>query len=383
MDLNFGELRFDEEAKRNVARVLERVYDAGAGPEVEAYEKEWGKLFGYQYNLAVCSGTAADTIACKTLYDLGAERGDEVIAPALAFIAVGTSILDAGFKPVFVDVERHTLNINPRAIEEKITSRTRAIMAVHTMGKPCEMDAIADIARKHNLYVIEDSCEAHGAQYRGRTIGHWGDMATFSSYVAHLICTGEGGMVSTNNKEVADLLRSLRNHGRKPGDLYFHHLRLGGNYKMHDLEAALGRAAISKFWDTFNRRKKNLRHLMDATQDLSEFAFFNIEEPHEVLCPHAFSITLKDPKFDYQGLYNYLHNNSVMSIKCKRNFGSMPTQHPLFTRKYTGLDHKLGEFPEAEYVGNNGVHFGVHQYLSQEQLEKASEVMHTYFKRFE
>ncbi len=380
-DLNFGELRFDDEAKENVQRVLSRVYVAAAGPEVLEYEKKWGELFGYT---AVYSGTGADTIACKLLYDFAdAERGDEIIAPALAFMAVGTSILDAGFKPVFVDVERHTLNINPRAIEEKITPRTRAIMAVHTMGKPCEMDTIMNIARSHNLAVIEDSCEAHGARYKGKFIGQWGNMATFSSYVAHLICSCEGGMLSTNDEKIAELAQSIRNHGRKPGDLYFHHIRLGGNYKMHDLEAAVGLSAINKFWSTFNKRKANLYSLMNATKDLGDFAYFNIEESHEVVCPHAFSITLKDPKFDYKGLYDFLYTNPIISVKCKRNFGSMPTQHPLFTRKYSGLDHHLGEFPEAEYVGNNGVHFGVHQYLSKDELDKASEVIHQYFKKFQ
>ncbi len=123
--LNFGELRFDDEAKRNINRVLERVYVKPWGEEVEEYEKEWGKLLGYKYNVAIGSGTSADTVACKALYDLNAKRtlnlaDNEIIAPALAFVAVGTSIVDAGFRPVFVDIERETLNINPGKIEEKI-----------------------------------------------------------------------------------------------------------------------------------------------------------------------------------------------------------------------------------------------------------------------
>src|SRR3989344_747458 len=202
--LEFGELRFDSTSKGNIERVLERNHTIGASQEVVQYAVEWGKLFGYEYNIPTSSGTSADIVACKTLWDLNAQHStdlmdNEIIAPALAFVAVGSSILDAGFFPRFVDVKRETLNIDPEKIEEAITSETRAIMAVHTMGKPCEMDKIMKIARENDLYVIEDSCEAHGAQYKGNFIGKFGDMAAFSSYIAHLICSMEGGMLSTDN----------------------------------------------------------------------------------------------------------------------------------------------------------------------------------------
>ena len=151
------------------------------------------------------SGTSADIAACMTLYDFGAKRGDEVIVPALAFAAVGNSVLAAGLTPRFVDIEKDTMNINPYKIDEKINDKTKAVMAVHTMGKPCEMDVICDIAERNNLKVIEDCCEAHGARYKGKIVGHWGDVATFSAYAAHLICCGEGGMSSTNNKEIAEV----------------------------------------------------------------------------------------------------------------------------------------------------------------------------------
>ena len=151
MRVEFGELRIDEKARQNLMNVVETNWASG-GPKVKRFEEEWGKLFGYRHNIAVSSGTSADLSACLALYDFGAQRGDEIIAPALAFAAVGESIVLAGFKPVFVDVERETLNINPRKIEEKITPKTRGIMAVHTMGKPCELDTITDLARKNNLY---------------------------------------------------------------------------------------------------------------------------------------------------------------------------------------------------------------------------------------
>lgn len=383
--LNFGELRFDDEARSNVARAMQRNYIAGAGPEVEMYEKKWGTLFGHKHNVAMYSGTGADTVACKTLYDLHPEAkrslnlaDNEIIVPANAFASVGTSIVDAGFYPAFVDIKRDTLNLDVDKIEKRITEKTRAIMAVHTMGKPCEMDRITEIAKKHGLYVIEDCCEAHGAQYNGTYAGRFGDIATFSSYIAHLVCSVEGGMLSTNKPEIEKIARSLRNHGRKPGSLYFDHERLGGNYKMHDLEAAVGLSAIGKFWETFNTRKKNIYFMIDATKDLREFAYMTSEADNEVICPHAFSVVIREPKqFNYWDMFNYLGDNPIMNFAYhKRNFGSMPTQHKAFEF----LGYKLGEFPEAEYVGNHGIHFGLHQYTTQEQLEKASEVLHTFFK---
>ena len=374
MRIGFGELRIGETAKKNFMDVIATNW-ASEGPKVRKFEEEWGRLFGYRHNIAVSSGTDADINCCASLYDFGAKRGDEILAPAMAFAAVGNSILAAGFRPVFVDIERHTLNINPEKIGEKITKNTKAIVAVHTMGKPCRMDFIMDIAKKHNLFVFEDSCEAHGAKYKNRFIGNWGDAAAFSFYAAHLICCGEGGMISTNNEKLAEVMRSTKSHGRKDGKTYFDHVRFGLNSKMNDMEASLGLEGVEHFWDTFNTRKKNLNYMLAKLNDLEEFAFFNLEEKDDVISPHALSITLKDPKYNLKELYKFLEDNSIM---CKRNFGSMPTQHQSF--KFLG--HKPGEFPEAEYVGDNGLHIGIHQYLSKEDLDYASGIIHDYFSKF-
>ena len=248
-------------------------------------------------------------------------------------------------------------------------------MPVHTMGKPCKMDEILDIAERHDLYVIEDCCEAYGAKYKGEFVGTLGDLSTVSFYMAHLIWAGEGGMVSTNNEDLANSVRAVRNHGRIAGSQYIDHFLPGLNLKMSDFHAAIGRGHLEDFWDTFDIRKANLKYLVEQTRDLEQFAYFNHEEPHEVHCPHGFSLTLKDPEFDFGKLYEHLQSNS---INCKRNFGSMPTQH----RAFEYLGHSLGEFPEAEYVGNNGLHFGIHQYLSREDLDYASEILHEYFEDF-
>jgi len=372
MRVEFGDLSLDE---RNLA-YLERVVRSGwasSGPLVKSFEEEWGRLFDYKYNVAASSGTSADLAACLALYEFGAKRGDEIIAPANAFAAVGEAIILAGFTPRFVDIEKETLNINSGLIEENITPRTQAIMAVHTMGKPCDMNTIVSIARKYGLKIIEDSCEAHGAKYCGTTIGHFGNMSTFSYYTAHLVCCGEGGMISTNDENTAKILRSIISHGRKDGELYFDHQRLGFNGKMNDLEAAVGLPQIKEFWRTFEKRRANVAFLRESVRDLEKFAHFNKEEHYEVCCGHGFSVTLKKPEYNCRELVSFMEKNGV---KCKRNFGSMPTQH----RAFAFLGHKLGDFPESEYVGDNGFHFGVHQYLNIEDLRYASDLLHEYFR---
>jgi dTDP-4-amino-4,6-dideoxygalactose transaminase len=373
MKVEFGDLRVSSEARKHLEDCIKSNRISG-GEKVRLLQESWGNLFGYRYNIAMSSGTSADMAALMTLYDTIKETvpGDEVISPALAFAAVGNSIRAAGFTPKFVDIKRETMNINPDLIEEKITPKTRAIMAVHTMGKPCDMDKLREISEKYNLRLIEDCCESHGGKYKDKFLGTFGDAAAFSFYVAHIVSCGDGGMLSTNSEKIRDLVDSVKHHGRKPGSLYFDHLRYGLNFRMNDLTASVGLPEIQNFWNIFNKRKNNLNYLTSATKDLEDVAYFVHEEHHEVVSPHAFSVILKDPKFGYEKLYNFLESKG---IQCKRNFGSMPTQHQAF--KYLG--YEKGEFPEAEYVGDNGLHFGIHQFLEKDDLDYVSEALHEFF----
>src|SRR3989338_9946865 len=169
MRIMFGDLRIGDTARQYIQRALNKNW-VSEGANVAEFEQRFAEKFGYKHAIATSSGTDADICSCASLYDFGAKRGDEIILPAACFVACANSILAAGFVPKFVDIEVETLNIDPDKIEEAVTGRTRAIMAVHTMGKPCEMDSIMQIARAHNLMVIEDSCEAHGATYKGKVI---------------------------------------------------------------------------------------------------------------------------------------------------------------------------------------------------------------------
>lgn len=359
--IEFGELKIGELARQHLKDVCDSNW-ASSGPKVKQFEQEWGKLFGYKYNAAVSSGTDACLNACLSLYNppWNMKPGMEIIVPALSFIATSNAVRAAGFKPKWVDVD-YDLNINPELIEPAIGPNTAGIMVVHTMGKPCKMDTVQEIIS--GLPIIEDCCETHGASYNGTYVGHWGHAACFSYYIAHLICCGEGGMVSTNYKETYDSLVATRTHGRPHGNLYFDHPMFGLNSKMNDLEASIGLEGISQFWNTFFRRKNNLYFLMNKLARYRESVWMNTEEENEVVCPHGFSMTFK-PDTSESTVSSIQKELEDKGIKCKRNFGSIPTQHGAFK----SYGHKLGEFPIAEYIGNHGFHFGVHQYLSQEDL---------------
>jgi len=360
--IEFGELRIGEVARKNLMDVCDTNW-ASAGPKVAELESKWSSLFRFQHSVAMSSGTDACINACLALYDTqNANRGDEIIVPALSFIATSNAVRAAGLIPVFVDVKKETLNIDEGQIEAAITDRTVAIMVVHTMGRMCNMTAIMPLAQKHNLAVIEDSCEAHGATHQKIEVGHWGDMSLYSFYVAHLVCCGEGGMVSTNSEHIANVLNSTKSHGRPFNSIYFDHERAGLNSKMNDLEASLGLEAVECFWETFNTRKENIRLMRESCRGFEDRAWFSEEDEGDINCPHGFSITCKN-KGDIKHITSTLDK---YNIHHKRNFGCIPTQHNAFK----DMNYKLGDFPNAEWIGNNGIHIGCHQYLSLGDIER-------------
>jgi len=372
MRINFGDLVIGDVARNRITKAFKKNW-VTQGENVKEFEEKFAKQFGYEHAIAVSSGTDACIASLASLYEFGAKRGCEVIVPATTFVATANAVLAAGFIPKFVDIKIETLNIDPDLIEENISEKTIAIMPVHLMGKPADMDKILEIANRYDLKVVEDCCEAHGAKYKGKYIGTIGDMGCFSFYVAHIIVCGEGGMVSTNNDEIAEVIRSVRSHGRPFSSIYFDFQRFGLNLRMNDLTAAIGIEGIINFEKTFKKRKESMDKLLDMTKDLEKYAYFSNEEKHEVTCPHAFPIVLKDPKYNYKKFFNYLESKDIQT---KTLFSSLPTQHHAFEF----MKYKRGDFPNAEYIGNNGLHFGIHQFLTNDDLKYIAEVLKNYFK---
>ncbi len=369
--IEFGEYRTNAATRQHVQECLDSNW-ISMGPKVAQLESEWCKLFGYMHARAVSSGTAAGMAACMALYDLGAKLGDEIICPALSFIATANAIRAAGFTPRFVDVKLETMNIDEEQIEAAINERTVAIKVVNLMGKPAELAKIWDIADKHHLIVIVDNCEGYGCRHKGKYSLEYAHMETASFYAAHMLCCGEGGMVSTNSQGLAVYIESIRNHGRTGGSAYFNHVRYGLNLKMSDLHAAVALGGVGTFWQCFSLRHANIHYLRMAVKGLEDKAWFTEEAPGDVNAPHGFSITLKpaykDKIKDFQACLD------AASIHWKRNFGSIP-HHPAFQGRQA-----VEKFPGAYYHGDFGLHVGCHQYLSLDDLEYMGKTIRTFLE---
>ncbi len=222
------------------------------GPKMEEFEGALARYVGVPHAAAVSSGTAGLHLC---LVAMGLGEGDEVIVPSFTFVAAANAIRYVRAVPVFVDIEETTLNMDPREIEAAITPRTRAIMVVHTFGVPARMDLILEIARRRGLLVIEDACEALGAEFAGRRVGSFGDAAVFAFYPNKQITTGEGGMVVTRNADLAKEVRALRNQGRYESDDWHQHSVVGYNYRLSEMNAALGCAQMQRLPSILERRE--------------------------------------------------------------------------------------------------------------------------------
>lgn len=221
------------------------------GPQMESFERAFADYIGTLHAVAVSSGTAGLHLCIRAL---NISEGDEVIVPSFTFIAAANAIRYERAVPVFVDIDAESLNISPACIEAAITPKTRAILAVHTFGRPAGMFSILDIAARHGLVVIEDACEAIGAEYDGRKAGSFGDAAVFGFYPNKQITTGEGGMVVTRSPEVAARVRGLRNQGRHDNQEWLQHAELGYNYRLSEMSCALGLAQLKRIGDILKRR---------------------------------------------------------------------------------------------------------------------------------
>ena len=240
---------FGEEEINAIKEVLESGMVA-QGVKVEEFEKEFSDYINVNHAIVVANGTIALDVALKAL---GIKQEDEVIVPSFTFISTANAVLFQGAKPVFADVDERTFNINPDDILERITDKTKAIIGVHLFGHPFGVKDIQEICEDLNLILIEDSAQAHGAEYEGKKVGEFGIAGCFSFYATKNMTTGEGGMITTNSDEIAKVCRLLRNHGENQKYL---HSRLGYNYRMTDIQAAIGVAQLKKL-DDFNEMRIN------------------------------------------------------------------------------------------------------------------------------
>ncbi len=242
------------------------------GPRVTAFEEAFSAAVGCAHAVAVSSGTAA--LHCA-VHACGVGPGDEVIVPAITFVATANSVLYCGGKPVFADVDPDTLLLNPEDVRRRITKRTRAILAVDYAGQPCDYDALGAVAAEHDLSLIADACHSLGASYKGRSVGTLADITVFSFHPVKHITTGEGGMVTSSDADMAQRVRRFRNHGiardhherRRSGDWSYQMVELGFNYRLSDLNCALGISQLKKLPEWVSRRRAIADRYLNAFQD--------------------------------------------------------------------------------------------------------------------
>ena len=341
----YGHQWIDEEDINEVVKVLRSDWIT-TGPKIEEFENALSGYIGCKYAVAVNSGTSALDIAVQTL---NLPKGSEVITTPFTFVATSNSILYNDCKPIFVDIEKDTRNINPNEIRNKITDKTKAIIYVDYAGHPCNIEEIKDIAEEHDLYLIEDASHAIGAEYKGKKIGNFADMTIFSFHPVKHITTGEGGVVVTNNKEFYEKLKMLRNHGidksaldrfgPKAGwayDLKF----LGRNYRITDFQAALGISQLKKLDEFIRRREEIVKMYNDAFEAMPE-----IETP-------IVKAYVKPAWHIYTILLNGINRDEFFSKMRERNIGVNVHYIPVYRFSYyrRNFDFNHRHFPVTERI---------------------------------
>lgn len=244
--------------KKYVMDCLDTGWISGSGKYVDDFEREFAAFCGVEHAVSVVNGTAGLHVA---LLALGVVPGDEVIVPDLTYVASANAVTYCGAKPVLADVDPATWTLDPQDVTRKISPATKAILPVHLYGHPADIDPILELASAHNLYVIEDAAEAHGAEYKGRRVGGLGDVGVFSFFGNKIITTGEGGMITTNDKALADKIRLLKGQGMDPARRYWFPI-VGYNYRMTNIQAAIGLAQLERI-EWFVERKREVAALYD------------------------------------------------------------------------------------------------------------------------
>lgn len=346
-----------EEEIENVVEVLKSGMIA-QGPKVAEFEEKFAKWVGAKYAVATNSGTAALHVA---LLSCGIGPGDEVITTPFTFIATGNAIVYTGATPVFADIDLETYNIDPDTIEDLITDKTKAILPVQLYGQSADMDKIREIAKKHDLLVIEDAAQAHGAMYNDEKVGNMGDMACFSFYPTKNMTTSEGGMITTNNKELAEKARVFRAHG---SNIKYKHDEIGYNFRSSDIAAAIGLAQLDKI-DEFNEKRiDNANYLNEGLKDV-EGVITPASPENRKHVYHQY--TIRVTKGNRDDWVDILTENGIGS--------GIHYPIPLYNQPIYKELGFTGSAPNAELAADTVISLPVHPSLSKEDLDLVIEAV--------
>jgi len=329
------------------------------GPKVAELEKKFAEKVGTKYCVALNSGTAA---LHTGLYGLGVEKDDEVITTPFTFVATANPAIMLGAKPVFVDVDEKTFNIDPKKIEEKITSKTKAIIPVHLYGRCCDMDAINKIAKDHNLVVLEDACQSHNAKYKGKYAGNLGTAGAFSLYATKNMMSGEGGLLTTDSEEVYERAKRFRQHGmRQTGD--YAYIDIGYNYRLTDVLASIALVQLDRLDKFTEKRQKNAKYLLKNLKGIKGLILPNVDKDYEQ-CWHQFTIKITSD-------FPITRDEFVAKLKELEIFSGIYYPKPLHLHPhFQKFGYKEGDFPVAEKLAKEVVSLPVHPLLKREDLNK-------------
>jgi len=330
------------------------------GPKVKEFEKKIAEYIGVKHAIAVNSGTSALHLCVRSL-DI--RDGDEIITTPFSFIASANCALFERAKPVFVDINPDTLCIDPLKIEEKITSKTKAILPVHVFGHSCDMDAILEIAKKYKLAVIEDACEALGTKYNGKRVGSFGDCGVFAFYPNKQITTSEGGVIVTDNDKIAELCRSMRNQGRTEGEGWLSHKRLGFNYRLGELSAALGAVQMDRIEEILGKR-----------EEVAQMYNNNLKNIDGIIVPYialdikmswfVYVIRLNNKLFSQTTRDKIIEKLSERGMGCKNYFP--PIHLEPFYKEMFG--YKEGDFPITEAISKSTIALPFYNNLKEKEV---------------
>ncbi|AEA46579.1 DegT/DnrJ/EryC1/StrS family aminotransferase [Archaeoglobus veneficus] len=345
-----------QEIKEEIDQAIQRVLERGwfiLGEELEAFEKEFSSYIGAKYGIGVNSGSDALYLGVKAL---GIGKGDEVITVSHTFISTVDAIVRNGAKPVFVDIDPETYTIDVSQIEKKITERTKAILPVHLYGHPADMGSIMEIGEKYSLFVIEDACQAHGAEYNGKKVGSIGDIGCFSFYpTKNLGAYGDGGIVVTNDDELANKLRTLRNYGSSKK--YYHEF-VGVNSRLDEIQAAILRVKL-KYLEEWNEKRRNIARLYNEFLESSDLVT-PTEKEYAKHVYHLYVIRYKERDKLQQNL-----------LKC----GIQTQIHypiPMHRQKaYLELEYNTS-LPVTEKICNEILSLPMHPWLREEEIRRIS-----------
>ena len=352
--------------RKDIDAAIARTFDNCSfclGPDVAQFEKDFGRFCGAEHCVGLNSGTSALHVALLLLH---AGAGDEIITTPYTFVATSWAISYVGAKPVFVDVEDATFNLDPKLVERAITPRTKAVMPVHLYGHPADIDPVLKICRKHNLPLVEDACQAHGAKYRGKTVGTFGALSGFSFYPGkNLGACGEGGALVTNDAAFAARARSLREHGSTQR---YHHDEVGFNYRMEGIQGAVLGVKL-KHLNRWTRERRRVAHryhelLADTPLQLPREADYAKSAYHLYVVRH--------PRRDE--IKKHLEANQ---IGCALHYPL-----PLHLQKcYASLGYKAGDFPMAEKAARECLSLPIYPEMSAAQVQRVAEVITEFFRK--